>query len=318
MLAVLDHTRTAMGARLLRRAVLEPLRDGTAIAARLNAVEFLFRHQHTLAAVREGLRRIADLERLAGRVALARAHPRDLRAIAAGVRAAQEVAAALQAPDASAHGVLAVPLRSAAAAAEPVAALIEKALVDEPPLSITEGGIMRPGHDEKLDRLRAAEEDAETLLQAYLEEERAATGIAGLKLRHNRVLGWYLEVTPSQAARVPGHFVRRQSLVGRRALHHRAAAAARPRDRGGRRAPARVGAHRVSCRARPGRCRGSGAAGPRKDTGRCRSGAESGAGRHRGRLYAADAGCAGHRDRDSGRASPGGGGDVAGRRVRAQ
>ena len=222
LLAVLDHTRTAMGARLLRRAVLEPLRDGTAIAARLDAVEFLFRRQHTLAAVREGLRRVADLERLSGRVALARAHPRDLRAIAASVRAAQEVTAALQTSDASAHshrpdaddGGLARPLRAAAAAAEPVAALIEKALVDEPPLSMTEGGIMRPGHDEELDRLRAAEEDAETLLQAYLEEERAATGIAALKLRHNRVLGWYLEVTASQAARVPGHFVRRQSLVG--------------------------------------------------------------------------------------------------------
>ena len=223
LLAVLDQTRTAMGARLLRRAVLEPLRDEPAIAARLDAVEFLFRRQHTLAAVREGLRRVADLERLAGRVALARAHPRDLRAIAAGVRAAQEVAAALQAgSDASAHsdrpgagdGGLALPLRAAAAAAERVAALIEEALVDEPPLSITEGGIMRPGHDEELDRLRAAEEDAETLLQSYLEEERAATGIAGLKLRHNRVLGWYLEVTPSQAARVPDHFVRRQSLVG--------------------------------------------------------------------------------------------------------
>ena len=213
LLAVLDHTRTAMGARLLRRAVLEPLRDETAIVARLNAVEFLFRRQHTLAAVREGLRRVADLERLAGRVALARAHPRDLRAIAAGVRAAQEVAGALQA-DASAPGGLGVPLRSAAEAAEPVAALIENALADEPPLSITEGGIMRPGHDEELDRLRTAEEDAETLLQAYLEEERAATGIGGLKLRHNRVLGWYLEVTPSQAARVPSHFVRRQSLVG--------------------------------------------------------------------------------------------------------
>ena len=230
LLAVLDHTRTAMGARLLRRAVLEPLREETAIAARLNAVAFLFRHQHTLAAVREGLRRVADLERLAGRVALARAHPRDLGVIAAGVRAAQEVAAALQAAesgshiaaDASAHsdergagdGGLAVPLRAATAAAERVAALIEEALVDEPPLSITEGGIMRPGHDEKLDRLRAAEEDAGTLLQSYLEEERAATGIASLKLRHNRVLGWYLEVTPSQAARVPDHFVRRQSLVG--------------------------------------------------------------------------------------------------------
>ena len=240
LLAVLDHTRTAMGARLLRRAVLEPLRDRTAIASRLNAVELLFRRQHALAAAREGLRRVSDLERLAGRVALARAHPRDLRAIAAGVRAAQEVAVVLHAAEtepagaaaASAHsdnaaggaktssgtadgaGGLAAPLRSAAAAVDRVAALIEEALVDEPPLSITEGGMMRPGYDEELDRLRTAEEDAETLLRSYLEEERAASGIARLKLRSNRVLGWYLEVKPTQAARVPSHFVRRQSLVG--------------------------------------------------------------------------------------------------------
>ena len=233
LLAVLDHTRTAMGARLLRRSVLEPLREVPAIAARLNAVEALFRRQHTLAAAREGLRRVSDLERLAGRVALARAHPRDLRAIAAGVRAAQQVAGVLQeaarepdTPDAAAaggeagahsgaaDGGLAGPLRAAAAAADQVAALIEKALVDEPPLSISEGGIMRTGHDEELDRLRTAAEDAATLLQSYLEEERAASGIPSLKLRSNRVLGWYLEVRSAQAERVPSHFVRRQSLVG--------------------------------------------------------------------------------------------------------
>ena len=209
LLAVLDHTRTAMGARLLRRAVLEPLRDEAAIEDRLNAVEVLFRQQHTLASVREGLRRVSDLERLAGRVALARAHPRDLGAIAAGVRAAQTVAGVLQA-----GCYLAGPLSSAAAAVDPVAGLIEKALVDEPPLSVMDGGIIRRGYDEQLDQVRVAAEDAESLLRAYLEEERAASGIASLKLRHNRVLGWYLEVTPSQAARVPDHFVRRQSLVG--------------------------------------------------------------------------------------------------------
>ena len=225
LLEVLDRTCTAMGARLLRRSVLEPLRDVAAIAARLDAVEALFRRQHTLAAVREGLRRVSDLERLAGRVALARAHPRDLRAIAAGVRAAQQVGAVLQAgageaeADAGAHspaadGGLAGPLGAAAAAAEPAAALIEEALVDEPPLSITEGGIMRSGHDEELDRLRTAAQDAETLLHSYLEEERTAVGIPGLKLRYNRVLGWYLEVRAAQAGRVPAHFVRRQSLVG--------------------------------------------------------------------------------------------------------
>ena len=89
LLAVLDHTRTPMGARLLRRAILEPLCDRESISARLDAVEALFRRQHLLTAVRERLRRVSDLERLAGRVALSRAHPRDLRAIAASARAAE-------------------------------------------------------------------------------------------------------------------------------------------------------------------------------------------------------------------------------------
>ena len=223
LLAVLDHTRTPMGARLLRRAILEPLRDREAIAARLDAVEALYRRQHLLTAVRERLRRVSDLERLAGRVALARAHPRDLRAIADSVRAAEEIAVVLTdrgREPASGSGpvaetaALAEPLTSAAGAVAAVASLVEQAIVDEPPLSINDGGIMRPGYDAELDRVRAVVEDAETVLRSYLEEERTLSGIATLRLRHNRVLGRYLEVTRAQAARVPSHFVRRQSLVG--------------------------------------------------------------------------------------------------------
>ena len=221
LLAVLDHTRTPMGARLLRRAILEPLRDPAAIRARLDAVEALFRRQHLLAAVRERLRRVSDLERLAGRVALSRAHPRDLRAIADSVRAAAAVADIInESGGAPAAGggtdaaALAAPLAGAARAVDQVAALVEQALVNEPPLSINDGGILRSGYDAELDRVRAVAEDAESLLRSYLEEERERSGIATLRLRHNRVLGRYLEVTRAQAARVPSHFVRRQSLVG--------------------------------------------------------------------------------------------------------
>ncbi len=218
LLAVLDHTRTPMGTRMLRRAILEPPCERAAISARLDAVEGLYRRQHVLTAVRERLRRVSDLERLAGRVAVARAHPRDLRTIAASVRAAQEAARLLHGEDGSGGGAagqtLPSPLVRAAEAVDRVAVLIEEALVDEPPLSITEGGIMRPGHDARLDRVRTVADDAEVLLQAYLEQERKASGIAGLRLRHNRVLGRYLEVTHAQAARVPSYFMRRQSLVG--------------------------------------------------------------------------------------------------------
>jgi DNA mismatch repair protein MutS len=223
LLAVLDHTRTPMGARLLRRAILEPLRDPAAISKRLDAVEALFRRQHLLAAVRERLRRVSDLERLAGRVAMSRAHPRDLRAIADSVRAAAAVAEIIaeSGGDSASAGdggsdvaALAGPLAGAARAVDRVAALIEEAVVNEPPLSINDGGILRSGYDAGLDRVRAVAEDAESLLRAYLEEERERSGIATLRLRHNRVLGHYLEVTRAQAARVPSHFVRRQSLVG--------------------------------------------------------------------------------------------------------
>ena len=223
LLAVLDHTRTPMGARLLRRAILEPLRDRDAIGARLDAVEALFRRQHLLTAVRERLRRVSDLERLAGRVALSRAHPRDLRAIADSVRAARDVAVVLTergrntesgaGPEAYAAS-LAEPLTTAADAVDRVALLISEAIVDEPPLSINDGGIIRPGYDAELDRVRAVAEDAETVLRSYLEEERTLSGIATLRLRNNRVLGRFLEVTRAQAERVPSHFVRRQSLVG--------------------------------------------------------------------------------------------------------
>ena len=219
LLAMLDHTRTPMGARLLRRAILEPLCDRTAIGERLDAVEALFRRQSLLAAVRERLRQVSDIERLAGRVALSRAHPRDLRAIADSVRAAEDVARMLNASDGESAGgpavaPLAQPLAAATAAVEPVAAVVEQAIVNEPPLSMNDGGIFRPGHDAELDRVRAVAEDAESLLRSYLEEERARSGITTLRLRHNRVLGRYLEVTRAQAARVPSHFVRRQSLVG--------------------------------------------------------------------------------------------------------
>ena len=161
--------------------------------------------------MRERLRRVSDLERLAGRVALARAHPRDLRAIAESVRAAEDIARVLGDGGVDA---LAAPLASAAAAVVQVAALVDEALVNEPPLSINDGGIIRSGYDDELDRVRGIAEDAETLLRAYLEEERGRSGIATLRLRHNRVLGRYLEVTRAQAARVPSHFIRRQSLVG--------------------------------------------------------------------------------------------------------
>ena len=218
LLSVVDHTRTAMGARLLRAQLVRPLRAVDDIERRLGAVEALFAQQPTLAALRERLTRVYDLQRLSSRVALGRANGRDLRALAQSVQSASEIPALLEAPHfAAALGWIG--LHSRTAGLTGIAERIDEALVDEPPLTIAEGGLIRTGFDAELDRISALAEDAEGVLERYLEEERAQLGSRSLRLGHNRQLGWYFEISSSRRSRngderaIPSHFRRRQSLT---------------------------------------------------------------------------------------------------------
>ncbi len=226
LMAVLDFTLTAPGARLLRQWLLQPLRRREAAEARLDAVEFLYRDQSLLAALRDEMSGIRDVERLASRVAMDKAHAKDLVALAGSVRgcaAARELAASAIAAagggagDHAAAGARAYLAGEAEAGAlEPAAraaAAIEAALLDEPSISLSEGGMIRDGFDPELDRLRSIKSRSSELLEAYVEEERAATGIATLRVRYNRIIGHYLEVSKGKLDAVPAHFVRRQSLV---------------------------------------------------------------------------------------------------------
>src|SRR5438105_6519616 len=210
LFGVLDETVTPMGARLLRQWLLQPLLDAGAIAARQDAIAALVDAPDTRAAVRRLLKPVGDLARLTSRATLGVAHARDLvglRACLTPLEAIRSAAVPLAAP-------LLAGARAALADLADLRATLEAALVDEPPVTLQDGGIIR---DTWNDALRAIVEDAAEARRwiAGLEErERARTGLSSLRVRFNRVFGYGIELTHAQAARAPAEYVRRQTLTG--------------------------------------------------------------------------------------------------------
>ncbi len=207
LLALLDSTRTAMGARALRRWLGQPARDHALLGRRHHAVETLF-SLLDLDALRSDLRQVHDIERIAARVALSTARPRDL------VRLADALAAL---PAVRAHlGEDASPLLDTLAAGiEPLPELhahLDAALAENPPQAVRDGGVIAAGFDAELDRLRAASADADAWLLDLERRERERTGISTLKVGYNRVHGYYIEISRAHAARAPDDYQRRQTL----------------------------------------------------------------------------------------------------------
>jgi DNA mismatch repair protein MutS len=175
-------------------------------------VELFYRDQSLLARFREQLGRLYDLERLASRVALDKAHAKDLLAIKSSLATILEAAQLLHGRSELEQRL--APLAKRDAQVRELADLLERAIQEEPSIQLNEGNLIREGYDPELDRLKTLKENARQVLRAYLEEERAATGIANLKLRYNRIIGYFLEVSKSLTRLVPPHFIRRQTLVG--------------------------------------------------------------------------------------------------------
>ncbi len=212
LLEVLDHCRTSMGARKLRRWILAPILDRDRIENRLGTVDFFYRNQILLTGFREQLGRVLDLERLSTRVAMDKAHAKDLLAIRDSIAALQSTHDLV-----SGYSELAsfsdLQGRALANVAE-LKSLLDRSILDEPSVQLTEGKIIKRGFHAELDRLKSVKENARDVLSKLLEEEREKTGISSLKLKYNRIIGYFFEVTKSHLARVPDYFVRRQSLVG--------------------------------------------------------------------------------------------------------
>jgi DNA mismatch repair protein MutS len=216
----LDDTVTAMGARMLRRTLTRPLVEVAAIRRRHDAVEWFVEDPELRAGIRESIRGVHDLERLASRVALGLATPRELSRLGRSLRLLPGIAAALRAAaarsiDRELPALLVGPAgASAPDLLEDVSVEIERILVDEAPPTLKEGGAIRSGFNPELDRLvRLAEGGREEIL-AIEARERARTGIASLRVRYNRVFGYYLEVTRSHLKSVPADYQRKQTLAG--------------------------------------------------------------------------------------------------------
>ncbi len=207
LLALLDHTVTAMGARALRRMVNRPLTDHGVLRQRYHAVATLTEGRG-FETLRERLRPIGDVERMLGRVALRSARPRDL----AGLRLALAALPALR----EALGALDSPLLgerlAEVGAHERELDLLRAAVVDEPPAFLRDGGVIATGFDAELDELRRISTDTDAWLLELEARERERTGLSQLRLGFNRVQGFFIELPRSQAERVPADYLRRQTV----------------------------------------------------------------------------------------------------------
>ncbi|MEM1117242.1 MAG: DNA mismatch repair protein MutS [Bacteroidota bacterium] len=208
LVGVLDATLTPMGGRLLRQWLVRPLRDVGRITARLEAVDALFTSPRLRRAVREELRHVGDLERLCGKVCTGRATPRDLVTLAATLRRVPPIADLLGAEE----GFLGR-LRDHLTPCDETVEAVTAALVDEPPATLQNGGAIRPGFSEELDKLRDIAGSGKEYLTELQAREATRTGIPSLKVGYNKVFGYYLEVTNAHKEKAPNEWIRKQTLV---------------------------------------------------------------------------------------------------------
>ena len=210
LLAVIDETVTPMGARLLADWLSNPLTNVAGISARLDAVGELAGDSQLSQDLRDALKSAYDLQRLTARVSTGRASPRDLRFLSNTLELLPRVKARICERKAS----LLRDLESSLDLCPDVRSDIDKLLVDEPPLSLAEGGVIRPGCHAQLDELRDLARGGKEWIARYQAQEATRTGIAGLKVGFNKVFGYYLEITAAQAAKttIPAEYIRKQTL----------------------------------------------------------------------------------------------------------
>lgn len=209
LLGVLDCTKTAMGSRLLRGWIQRPLADAGAINRRHEAVETLCRDRGALQGLREVLAEVKDVERLVARLGSGGGNGRDLRAMSQSLSSLPAVREAI----AGAACPMLQLLRDGILPLPELVALIERSIVDEPPIAIKEGGLIRRGYNEELDELRDAASEGRNWLAQFQAKERERTGIKTLKICHNRVFGYYIEISKGQLANVPPEYTRKQTMA---------------------------------------------------------------------------------------------------------
>ncbi len=209
LLWVLDKTKTAMGARMLRQFIEQPLIDKKQITERQDAIEELNSELITRDEIREYLNPIYDLERLISKISYKSANPRDLIAF----RNSLSMLPHIKRQMASYRTPLLAGLYEELDELEDIHNLINDSIMEEPPLVIREGGIIKEGFNEEIDRLRSAKTEGKTWLAQLEQKEKDRTGIKSLKIKYNKVFGYYIEVTNSFKDMVPENYIRKQTLA---------------------------------------------------------------------------------------------------------
>ena len=210
LLWVLDKTSTSMGGRLLRRWISDPLIDVDEINNRLNAVKELKEDIILRGELSTSLKGVYDIERLAGKISYGSANARDLNSLKASAGKLPEIKKLIENSKSNMLNNLYKDIDTL----EDIYQLIDKAIVEEPPLSITEGEIIKMGYDDEIDELKTAMIDGKTWLVQLEAKERETTGIKALKVGYNKVFGYYIEVTKSNLSMVPERYIRKQTLAG--------------------------------------------------------------------------------------------------------
>ncbi len=211
LMNVLDHTKTHMGGRLLRKLLLKPLISVNKISERLDAVDEIVKKTLLRYDLRAALSQIRDIERLIGRIVYGNSNARDLIALKLSLAAIPDIAGSLKESDIRSELLLDIIKRFGDFSE--VTALFERALMDDPPVSVREGGMIKEGYNEKLDELRKMSLYGKDWIAEMQQKERERTGIKSLKVGYNSVFGYYIEVTKTNLAQVPPDYIRKQTTA---------------------------------------------------------------------------------------------------------
>lgn len=210
LLWVLDKTETAMGSRTLRRWIEEPLVTSEKIELRLNAVEELYNNLYIREVLKENLKKIYDMERLLGKLAYGSINPRDLVSLKQSLHMIPGIKEALE--GLSSHMIR--DIKDSIDELRDVRELIEESIIDNPPLAVKEGGIIKDGYSQEVDRLRRASREGKDWIVGLENQEKEITGIKSLKVGYNKVFGYYIEITKANFNLVPqDRYIRKQTLA---------------------------------------------------------------------------------------------------------
>lgn len=209
---VLNNTKTNSGSRLLKEWLLNPLKEITDINRRLDKIEFFYHNQVLLSTLRDRLSVIQDIGRICTKIAMDKASAKDLVGLAVSLNSYLEIYNLVLEADVN-NLFLLSNFSSQIEQIKIVVSRIFNTLLDEPAATISEGNMIKEGFSKELDHIRYLKENSKAVLEQYIEEERSISAIPTLKLKYNKIIGYYIEVTKSYLDQIPAHFIRRQSLV---------------------------------------------------------------------------------------------------------